>query len=143
MVAERSGPETREVVCTHCDRPIEVPATAMTVSCRHCNRRVIIEDLKIKSYHAVTRLATAGRVEILRKGHVVAQVRVNELVIEGKVRGDVMALGRVSVGKKGSVVGDVCCRSLRVQIGAQLEGHFRVDPGFMPEPAETVEIEDD
>jgi DNA-directed RNA polymerase subunit RPC12/RpoP len=136
MVAEsRPGVETREVVCTHCDRPIEIPATAMSVNCRHCHRRVIIEDLKIKTYHAVVRLATAGRVEVARKGTVVAAVRVRDLEVDGQVKGNVTALGHVAVTKRGTILGDVSCKSLQVQPGARLEGRFVVDPDYRPEPA--------
>lgn len=136
MVVDPSRLDTKEVVCTHCDRPIQIPATAMSVNCRHCHRRVIIEDLKIKAYHAVVRLATAGMVEITKKGSVVAQVRVNELHVEGSVKGDVTALGKVALGKKASIEGDVRCRSLTVQPGAKLRGFVRVDPDYRPEPAE-------
>jgi len=135
VVAEqKSRVETRTVVCTHCNREIEIPATAMSVSCRHCHRRVIIEDLQIRAYHAVTRLATAGRVEVARKGRLVAQVRVNELLVEGAIKGNVTVLGGLTVGKKASIEGDVSCRSLRVDLGAKLTGRFVVDPGFTPEP---------
>ena len=61
MVAKSPQPATREVVCTHCDHAIDIPATAMSVNCRYCHKRVIIEDVKIKAYHAVKRLATGLR----------------------------------------------------------------------------------
>lgn len=144
MVAEQQQKprvETREVLCTHCDLPIEIPATAMSVSCRHCHRRVIIEDLKIRAYHAVTRVATAGRVEVMKKGQLVAHIRVNELAVEGKVKGDITALGRVAIGKKATVEGDVSCRSLSIEAGAKLCGRYLVDPGFAPPPK--AEPEDD
>lgn len=136
MVVEqqRPRPATREVLCTHCEKTIEIPETAMSVSCRHCHRRVIIENVEIRAYHAVTRVATAGRVDVQKKGTLVADVRVNELSVEGKLKGNVVALDRVLVGKKASLEGDVCCRKLSVQPGARLQGHFRVDPGFAPAP---------
>ena len=146
MVAEQQQQrrvETREVICTHCDRAIEIPATAMSVSCRHCHRRVIIEDLQIKSYHAVTRLATAGRVEVAKKGKLVAQVRVREMVVDGQVEGDVTALDRLDISKKGAVVGNVFCRRLTVQLGARLAGHVTVDPTFVPEVARPDDEDDD
>ncbi len=133
-------PETREVLCTHCDRSIDIPATAMSVNCRHCHRRVIIEDIRIKSYHAVMRLATAGLVEVTKRAQIVAQVRVNDLVVEGGVKGDVTAVGSISIGKKGWIQGDVNCRTLIVQPGAGLNGFYRVDPTFTPEPT-TAEVE--
>jgi DNA-directed RNA polymerase subunit RPC12/RpoP len=145
MVVEqqRQTPATREVVCTHCERRIEIPATAMSVSCRYCHRRVIIEDLEIKTYHAVLRVATAGRVEVQKKGTLVADVRVNELEVEGNVKGNVVALDRVAVGKKASIEGNVSCRSLSVEPGAKLQGHFRVDPSFVPPPKAPAEDADD
>ncbi|MHC4972519.1 MAG: bactofilin family protein [Planctomycetota bacterium] len=146
MVAEQQQQqrvETREVICTHCDRPIDIPATAMSVSCRHCHRRVIIEDLQIKSYHAVTRLATAGRLEVAKRGKLVAKVRVREMVVDGQVEGDVIALDRLEISKKAAVIGDVCCRRLTVQLGARLAGHFTVDPKFTPEIAPPDEEDDD
>jgi DNA-directed RNA polymerase subunit RPC12/RpoP len=142
VVEQRPRPATREVVCTHCERTIEIPATAMSVSCRHCHRRVIIENLEIKTYHAVVRVATAGRVDIEKKGTLVADVRVNELAVEGTVKGNVVALDRVIVGKKGTIEGDVSCRKLRVEPGARLKGHFRVDPKFAPEPVTSREAAD-
>jgi cytoskeletal protein CcmA (bactofilin family) len=144
MVVEqqRATPATREVVCTHCERTIEIPATAMSVSCRHCHRRVIIEDLEIRTYHAVVRVATAGRVEVQKKGTLVADVRVNELAVEGSVKGNVTALDRVAVGKKGTIEGDVTCRKLSVEPGAKLVGFYRVDPKFAPEPRRSAEAAD-
>ncbi|MFI5402682.1 MAG: polymer-forming cytoskeletal protein [Planctomycetota bacterium] len=139
---QRASPATRAVVCTHCEKTIDIPATAMSVSCRHCHRRVIIEDLEIKSYHAVLRVATAGRIEVQKKGTLVADVRANELAVEGNLKGNVIALDRVVVGKKASVEGDVSCRTLAVEPGARLQGHFRVDPQFIPSPVTSTEAAD-
>jgi DNA-directed RNA polymerase subunit RPC12/RpoP len=121
-------PETREVVCTHCERSIEIPSAAMSVNCRHCNKRVIIEDLKIKAYHSVVRLATAGKVEVAKNAQVIARVRVDELIVNGTIKGDVTALSRIEVGKKGAIYGDVVCRTISIQPGAKLSGHFVIDP---------------
>jgi DNA-directed RNA polymerase subunit RPC12/RpoP len=139
---QHASPATRAVVCTHCEKTIDIPATAMSVSCRHCHRRVIIEDLEIKSYHAVLRVATAGRIEVQKKGTLVADVRANELAVEGNLKGNVIALDRVVVGKKASVEGDVSCRTLAVEPGARLQGHFRVDPLFIPAPVTSTEAAD-
>ncbi len=132
MVANHARPETREVRCTHCERLIEIPVQAMSVNCRHCHRRVVIEDVIIKAYHAVVRLATAGKVEVRRNVTVVAAIRVEELNVKGCVKGDVVAMKRVSVGKKGVIEGDVSCRRLNVQLGAQLHGYYVVTPDFSP-----------
>ena len=141
MVANQARPETREVRCTHCDRRIEIPVQAMSVNCRHCHRRVIIEDMTIKAYHAVVKLATAGKVEVAKNATVVAKVRVHELDVKGNVKGDVVAMDGVSVGKKGVIEGDVSCRRLKVQPGAQLSGNYVVRPDFVPETEPTEALE--
>lgn len=134
MVADRSSPETRGILCTHCEGKLEVSAHAMSVNCHHCNRRVIIEDLKIKAYHAVVKLATAGRVEVAKRAQVVAKVRVHELIVKGEIKGDVIAVDRIEIAKQGSILGDVSCKRLEVQPGAKLSGFFRVEPDFEPQP---------
>ena len=98
--------------------------------------------MRISTFPAVVRLATAGKVEILKKAQVVAQIRVNDLIVDGGVKGDVTALGIVKVGKKGSIHGDVSCRRLAVDVGAQLQGFFRVEPDFVPQHADP-DAEDD
>ncbi|MFQ5844456.1 MAG: polymer-forming cytoskeletal protein [Planctomycetota bacterium] len=132
MVKQRSPAETRQVICAHCDAAIEIPASAMSVNCRHCNQRLIIENMKIKAYHAVVRLATAGRVEVARKARLVAEVRVSELIVDGIVQGNVRAVERVVVGKKGRILGDVCTPRLLVQPGGQLSGQVQVGRSAAP-----------
>ena len=138
MVAKHTRPETREVLCAHCNHQIEIPVLAMSVNCRHCHRRVVIEDMLIKAYHAVLRLATAGKVEVAKNATVIAEVRVRELDVKGRVKGDVVAVERVTVGKKGVIEGDVSCRRIVVQLGAQLSGYYVVTPEFAP-PKEPLE----
>ncbi|MGH2668929.1 MAG: polymer-forming cytoskeletal protein [bacterium] len=135
MVAKQKElPPTREVVCTHCDHPIQIPATAMSVNCRHCNRRVIIEDLKIKAYHAALKVATAGKLEVAKNAQVVADIRVAELVVDGAVKGSVKADDRVQIGKKGVIQGDILCRRILVEPGGRLEGRLSVGPNVWIRP---------
>lgn len=134
MVAKPPPAESREVLCHHCNRAIDVPVGAMTSNCRHCNRRVMLEDLKIKAYHAVVRLETAGKLEVLTRAHVVAEVRVNELTIKGKVKGNITCLGPVRIHKKAEVLGDIHCRDLKVEAGAVMDGFVVVDPNYQPAP---------
>jgi len=105
----------------------------MTSTCRHCHRRVMLEDLRIKAYHAVVRLETAGKLEVQARAQVVAEVRVNELSVKGKVKGNVTCLGPVYLHKKAEVLGDIRCRSLKVEAGAVIDGFLVVDPEYKPD----------
>ena len=103
----------------------------------------MLEDLKIKAYHAAVKLETAGKVEILKKASVVAEVRVNELNVQGKVKGNVTCVGPMKVGKKADIDGDISCRSLIVESGATFDGHITIDPKFTPKPPPKPEEEED
>jgi len=63
-------------------------------------------------------------------------------VVEGLVKGDVTALGTVAVSTRGSILGDVSCKRLSVQPGAQLAGFYRVGPAFAPETGQDAPEED-
>ncbi|MEM8884678.1 MAG: polymer-forming cytoskeletal protein [Planctomycetota bacterium] len=143
MVAKPPPAESREVLCHHCNRAIDVPVGALTSNCRHCHRRVVLEDLRIKAYHAVVRLETAGKVEVQPRAQVVAEVRVAELVVKGKVKGNIICVGRVHLGKKAEVEGDIYCRAMECERGAKLEGYLHIDPQYTPEVAAKAEDEVD
>lgn len=98
----------------------------MSVVCPHCNKRLIIEDYRIKSYHAVRQLATCGDIVVERRGSVVAMIKAGNLTVKGDVKGNVIARGRVSIDKTGSLIGDVQAAVLSVKDGGVLNGFLRV-----------------
>jgi len=113
------------------------------MNCRHCHRRVLLEDVKIKAYHAAVKLETAGKIEVARKAHLVAEIRGNQLNVLGKVKGNVTCVGPVHLGKKAETIGDISCRSMVVEAGATLNGYLRIDPAFTPEPDADRSSDDD
>ncbi len=117
----------RHIRCTHCGAGIDVAPRALSVVCPHCNRRLAVEDLRIRSYHAVREVATCGNVVVDKRGHLVAStIKASNLTVRGKVDGDVFASVRVKVGNTGDVRGDVCAPRLLVESGATLEGFLRI-----------------
>ena len=122
----RGHRETREVICTHCERPAEVAPRAMSIFCPHCKKRLILEDFKIRSYYAVVDFATCGDIVVERRGHVVAPVKVENLTVKGKLQGHVTARGRVTIGKYGWFKGDLVAARLKIQSGAVVDGFLRI-----------------
>lgn len=119
-------PRTRNVDCPHCDKPLEVGARSMSIFCPHCRQRVILENIKIKTYHATRDFVTAGDVTVERNGTLSAPTRVINLTVKGKVWGNVSARQRVCVKKTGSIKGNVETPSLIVDPGGVLVGHCRI-----------------
>lgn len=116
----------KKVVCTHCGHESEAGKRAMSVSCPKCHKRIILENLKIRTYYAVSEFATSGDVVIEKKGHVVAPIRADNVLIKGRVHGEIDARGRVTISKTGQMKGDVTALALVIENGASLDGFLRI-----------------
>ena len=67
-----------------------------------------------------------GRVEVHDKGEVMRGVKSAEAVIRGRVRGGLVAEGRLTLTATGFVEGDVRARRLVVEEGGQVNGNIRM-----------------
>lgn len=118
--------QKKTVHCTYCGGPIEVSLKAMSVFCPHCQKRVVCESYTIKSYHAVRSVTTCGDVVVEKKGHVVAPIRAQNLVVRGLVRGNILARGRIEIEAGGVVQGNVEAPRLVLHDGAKVVGNCRI-----------------
>ena len=67
-----------------------------------------------------------NRITIGRNGHVAASVNAKELVIMGKVQGNVQCTDRLDIRSEGSLTGDVITHRISVEEGAMLTGGVEV-----------------
>jgi hypothetical protein len=116
------------IVCLFCNKPQEISRKALTVTCRHCNKSLRIEDIRIKEYSARRNIDTCGVVTVEKKGHavVVDKIHCGGLIVRGKVKGAVVSRGPVLVGPEAELRGDVKAPSLGVGAGAILEGNYEI-----------------
>ena len=63
-----------------------------------------------------------NRVTIGRNGTVQANVNAKEVVILGKVKGNINATDRVDIRNEGSLTGDVVCQRISIEDGAYFKG---------------------
>ncbi len=116
----------KTVVCTHCGHHSEAGKRAMSVFCPKCHKRIILEDLKIKSYYAVSRFATSGNVVVEKKGFVIAPIHADQVTVKGRVQGAIAARGWVRISKTGQLKGDITAPSILVEAGAAIDGFLRI-----------------
>jgi len=100
----------------------------MSVFCPHCKQRLIIEDFKIKTYHASRSFATCGDIVVEKGGIVSAPICVQNLTVRGEVKGNVEARGCVNIASTGQLRGDIRAPKLVVAPGARLNGFLRIGP---------------
>jgi hypothetical protein len=132
-MARSRPPEEKRILCTACGGLLIVDHGAKSVSCRHCNARVICERLDVKDYVAVRKFRTANAMHIRKKGIVYASVFAEDLTIEGVLQGDATALYAIHLSRKARVTADLRASALSIEAGASLTGHVRIGPQHMPE----------
>jgi DNA-directed RNA polymerase subunit RPC12/RpoP len=121
------------IVCLYCGKPQEIARRAMTITCRHCNKSLKLEDLAFKQYEARRAIETCGIVTVEKKGNVVSdRIICGGLVVRGKLRGNITSRGPVLVGPEAEIKGDVTAPVLAVGAGAVLEGDYSI--GVEPPP---------
>jgi len=128
----------RDVPCTYCGGPIQVSQQALSIFCPHCHKRVVCEDYCIKSYHAVRLFATCGDIVVERKGHVVAPILANSLVVRGLVKGDVRVQSVVEIEATGTIQGNVEAPRLILREGGKLIGQCKIIPKPLKVPSQPV-----
>ncbi|MFQ5589802.1 MAG: polymer-forming cytoskeletal protein [Phycisphaerae bacterium] len=128
LISKHHRSSVRQVVCTHCGRVSEASQRAMSLFCPHCHLRVILEDFHVRGYYGVSEFSTCGDIVVERGAYVVAPIKVANLAVKGKVEGTVVARGRVTVKKTGTLVGDIRAPSLLVEQGGALRGFVRIGP---------------
>jgi cytoskeletal protein CcmA (bactofilin family) len=62
------------------------------------------------------------RVTVGRNGQVQANINAKEVVILGKVKGNVVASDRTDIRNEGSLIGDVVCQRISIEDGAYFKG---------------------
>jgi cytoskeletal protein CcmA (bactofilin family) len=67
-----------------------------------------------------------NRVTIGRNGQVTANITAREVVILGKVKGNLTVSDRVDVRQEGSLTGDVICHRLSIEDGAYFKGSIDI-----------------
>jgi len=61
-------------------------------------------------------------------GQLNSEIHAGELIVFGKIVGDVHARGRVDIKKDGSIIGDISSARISIEDGAHFKGRIEIDP---------------
>ena len=70
---------------------------------------------------------SGNRVTVGRNGVVAANINAREIVVLGKVRGNLTASDRVDIRGEGSLTGDVVAQRISIEDGAYFKGRIEID----------------
>ena len=57
-----------------------------------------------------------------------SEIHAGDLIVSGKVVGNVYARGRVDIKKDGSIIGDISSARISIEDGAHFKGRIEIDP---------------
>jgi len=57
-----------------------------------------------------------------------SEIHAGEVIVSGKVVGNVYARGRVDIKKDGSIIGDISSARISIEDGAHFKGRIEIDP---------------
>ena len=121
---------------------MKVSAKALSVFCPHCQKRAQLESMRIIGSHPGKTLATCGDIIIESTAKLNLAISANNVYIQGRIRGPVVANETVEVGPTGQVFGSIKAAKLVVQHGAVIEGKCEMVPTPLHQPKSTAEQED-
>ncbi len=136
--SNRPAADLVAIACLHCGKVQEVARKAQTVTCKHCYKRLELQDQVISKYEARRAIETLGIVTIEKKGQVIAdRIHCGGLIVRGKVKAEVTCRGPILVGPEADLIGNVTAPTMAIGAGAVLNGHYevgRVRATLPPEP---------
>lgn len=99
------------------------------------------EDLHIEGKVEGPITLKGQRLTVGKTGEIVSDVHAKEIVVFGKVRGNLHASDRVEVKNDGSVVGNITGGRVLIEDGAYLKGQIEIERGKGHSSSENLELE--
>jgi cytoskeletal protein CcmA (bactofilin family)/predicted RNA-binding Zn-ribbon protein involved in translation (DUF1610 family) len=117
----QSESKKRSVDCFHCGNVFGVVQDAQSSQCPKCGGYISLRDYQVDTDWR-RRIQTRGNVMILKNGSIIGvNVQCHDLTVLGKLSASVDCSGILCVRSHGKIVGNVSCRELRVERGAEVE----------------------
>jgi cytoskeletal protein CcmA (bactofilin family) len=85
------------------------------------------EDLQIDGKVEGAIALQGQRLTVGRTGQLSSEVHAREVVVYGKVQGNLRASDRVEIKKDGSVIGDITTSRISIEDGAYFKGRIEID----------------
>lgn len=126
-------PVKRPVDCFHCGKVFEVVRDAQSSQCSKCGGYISLRDYEVE-HDWRRRIQTRGDVMILKNGSIIGvNVQCHDLTVFGKLTASVECSGVLRIRSHGKIIGNVRCRELRVERGAEVEfqGEVHTDQAYI------------
>lgn len=114
--------ETPQRTCIYCGEPIYAAPKMTHCTCYGCMRVICIQNIHLRGEVTTQRTVTAGNITVAYDARVAGDLVASNIYIAGRVLGNVLANRECVVENTGKVAGQILCRKIRVDQGAELLG---------------------
>jgi hypothetical protein len=108
--------------CVHCGHPLFVPPKAVHVRCPKCSSDLPARDIELTGEVTDEQIITAGKITVAPGARVNARLAACSVDIAGMVLGTVLASHACRLRPTAKLAGNLLCRRLTLESGAQVEG---------------------
>ena len=113
-------PKTRVVRCFECSAEHEISSTAHSSTCKACGAYIDLQDYKVTGSFS-RNIKTLGTVYLSSKGDLSSsKIVCSQATIHGKMRGNLVCPGRVTIKVQGKLFGSVEAGELVVEKGSDV-----------------------
>ncbi|MCU1304861.1 MAG: hypothetical protein JWQ87_5145 [Candidatus Sulfotelmatobacter sp.] len=144
MMSSPSAPATMANEPAVAPRPATSSSTTTTADQATIGKSLVIkgevtgsESLYIDGRVEGSISLSGNRVTVGRNGVVAANISAREIVVLGKVRGNITASDRVDIRSDGSLTGDVVAARISIEDGAYFKGGIDIRKGGQPTQTQT------
>ena len=111
----------REIRCYHCQAPQTASSFAKSGSCTQCGGYIDLRDYKISGNYSRS-IQTQGEISVGSSGEVTStKIVCNSAIIHGKVHGNLLCTGKITVKTTGRLIGAIESKELVIEKKSDLE----------------------
>lgn len=114
--------ERPERTCIYCGAPIYAAPKVTHVTCYGCMRVVCVQNLVLRGEVMAQRTVTAGSIVVAPDARIAGDLVATRVHVAGRVLGNILANQDCVIESTGKVAGQILCRRIRVEPGAELLG---------------------
>ena len=115
-----------ERCCLYCGHPLFATPRAIKVRCPKCLQELPAKHLTLTSDPGEPRILTAGKIIIPEGTQIAAELVACNVDIAGFLLGDILASHTCHIRKQGKLAGNILCRNLHLEPGAELQGQIEL-----------------
>jgi Polymer-forming cytoskeletal len=115
-----------ERCCVYCGHPLYAPPRLPRIRCPRCFQELPVRDIQLCGDVREEQIITSSKIIVFPEARVAASLIGCTVEVSGHVLGNILASQTCRIRATGKVAGQILCRYLELEPGAQLEAQVEL-----------------